>query len=201
MIRVAVVNCDPIFAYGVCRLVDDEPGMRVAESGAPASLPLLSDVFLVGVRGWAPDRLAEFVGRAGRIAPVLLIADQGTDPELVGKCRAANVSGVIARTVSARALLEAIRALAAGRVITGSDDYVADTGDAEADSVLSNRERQVLHQIAQGMTHAQIATAIGISPHTVDTYVRRIRSKLGVRNKAELTRAAVLHRGDRTEAS
>ena len=35
---------------------------------------------------------------------------------------------------------------------------------------------------------------LGISAHTVDTYVKRIRSKLAVGNKAELTRAAVLGR-------
>lgn len=57
---------------------------------------------------------------------------------------------------------------------------------------LSDREEQVLAQIAHGLTHGQVATRLGISPHTVDTYVKRIRSKLGVGNKAELTRAALL---------
>jgi DNA-binding NarL/FixJ family response regulator len=59
---------------------------------------------------------------------------------------------------------------------------------------LSEREEQVLRQIAHGLTHGQVATRLGISPHTVDTYVKRIRSKLGVGNKAELTRAALLGR-------
>ncbi|MFF4505309.1 LuxR C-terminal-related transcriptional regulator [Streptomyces sp. NPDC001401] len=57
---------------------------------------------------------------------------------------------------------------------------------------LSDREQQVLSQIAQGRTHGQIATRLGISQHTVDTYVKRIRVKLDVGNKAELTRAALL---------
>ena len=57
---------------------------------------------------------------------------------------------------------------------------------------LSEREEQVLRQISRGLTHGQIATRLGISPHTVDTYVKRIRAKLGVGNKAELTRAALL---------
>ncbi len=59
---------------------------------------------------------------------------------------------------------------------------------------LSDREEQVLRQIAHGLTHGQVATRLGISPHTVDTYVKRIRAKLGVGNKAELTRAALLGR-------
>jgi len=44
------------------------------------------------------------------------------------------------------------------------------------------------------LTHGQIATQLGISPHTVDTYVKRIRAKLGVGNKAELTRVALAGR-------
>ena len=65
---------------------------------------------------------------------------------------------------------------------------------------LSEREEQVLRQIAHGLTHGQIATRLGISPHTVDTYVKRIRAKLGVGNKAELTRVALLgHIGSGSE--
>ncbi|MER0481679.1 LuxR C-terminal-related transcriptional regulator [Streptomyces sp. Edi2] len=56
---------------------------------------------------------------------------------------------------------------------------------------LSPREQQVLRFIASGMTHGQVARRIGISPHTVDTYVKRVRSKFGIGNKAELTRVAL----------
>ena len=50
----------------------------------------------------------------------------------------------------------------------------------------------MLRHIARGLTHGQIATRLGISRHTVETYVSRIRVKLRVGNKAELTRAALL---------
>ena len=63
-----------------------------------------------------------------------------------------------------------------------------------APHALSEREEQVLRQISQGLTHHQIATRLGISRNTVDTYVKRIRAKLGAGNKAELTRAALLGR-------
>ena len=58
---------------------------------------------------------------------------------------------------------------------------------------LSAREQQVLAAIAGGLTHAQIARRLMIATATVDTYVARIRTKLGVGNKAELTRAALYH--------
>ncbi|NUT48713.1 MAG: helix-turn-helix transcriptional regulator [Saccharothrix sp.] len=60
-----------------------------------------------------------------------------------------------------------------------------------AGNPLSRREQQVLQHIAEGLTHGQIARQLGISQHTVDTYVKRIRSKLLLGNKADLTRAAL----------
>ncbi|MFD7068321.1 response regulator transcription factor [Streptomyces sp. NPDC059913] len=65
--------------------------------------------------------------------------------------------------------------------------------EIRAGAGLSFRERQVLHHIAAGLTHGQTAHRLGISQHTVDTYVKRIRAKLGTGNKAQLTRAALAH--------
>ncbi|AJT61909.1 hypothetical protein T261_0218 [Streptomyces lydicus] len=57
---------------------------------------------------------------------------------------------------------------------------------------LSHREQQVLRHIADGHTYAATARRIGISVHTVDGYLRRIRSKSGARTQAELIRLALL---------
>jgi DNA-binding CsgD family transcriptional regulator len=56
---------------------------------------------------------------------------------------------------------------------------------------LSPREKEVLAWISGGLTHGQTATRMRITKATVDTYVERIRRKLGAGNKADLTRAAV----------
>jgi DNA-binding CsgD family transcriptional regulator len=52
---------------------------------------------------------------------------------------------------------------------------------------LSPRERDVIGHIARGYTHHQTARRLGVSKHTVDTYVKRVRAKLNLGNKAELT--------------
>jgi two-component system, NarL family, nitrate/nitrite response regulator NarL len=62
---------------------------------------------------------------------------------------------------------------------------------SEARPDLSAREEQTLELIARGFTHAQVATRMGVRKATVDTYVERIRGKLQLGNKAELTRAAL----------
>ncbi|WP_437035106.1 response regulator transcription factor [Streptomyces sp. enrichment culture] len=51
---------------------------------------------------------------------------------------------------------------------------------------LSDRERQVLSYLAQGYTYISIARRLNLSPHTVDTYLRRIRGKTGASNRAHL---------------
>ncbi|MDQ2875635.1 MAG: LuxR C-terminal-related transcriptional regulator, partial [Actinomycetota bacterium] len=60
---------------------------------------------------------------------------------------------------------------------------------------LSPREQEVLRHIAAGFTHDQAARRIGISRHTVDTYVKRMKSKLGVSSKVQLVRAAIVGAG------
>ncbi|MFJ9721545.1 response regulator transcription factor [Streptomyces sp. NPDC101209] len=51
---------------------------------------------------------------------------------------------------------------------------------------LSDRERQVLSYLAEGYTYLAIARRLNLSPHTVDTYLRRIRGKTGITNRAHL---------------
>ncbi|MBY8885229.1 helix-turn-helix transcriptional regulator [Streptomyces sp. PTM05] len=51
---------------------------------------------------------------------------------------------------------------------------------------LSVREREVLGHLADGHTYAAIARRMRLSPHTVDTYVRRIRAKTGAHNRTDL---------------
>ncbi|NBM18196.1 response regulator transcription factor [Streptomyces sp. GC420] len=51
---------------------------------------------------------------------------------------------------------------------------------------LSSREIEVLGHLAEGLTYSSIARRMQLSPHTVDTYLRRIRGKAGVSNRAHL---------------
>ncbi|AKN75446.1 hypothetical protein QR97_20380 [Streptomyces sp. PBH53] len=66
----------------------------------------------------------------------------------------------------------------------------AEGGDRQV--TLTVRERQVLRHLAAGLTQRQVARRLQISPHTVDTYVRRIRKKTGPGNKAYLTQATLV---------
>ncbi len=60
-----------------------------------------------------------------------------------------------------------------------------------ARSVLSAREREVLEQIARGVTQREIAESLGVSVKTVETYRARISDKLGITSRAELVEYAI----------
>ncbi|WP_405594282.1 helix-turn-helix transcriptional regulator [Streptomyces sp. NBC_01410] len=56
---------------------------------------------------------------------------------------------------------------------------------------LAPRELETLRHIASGCTYLQTARQMGLSKHTVDTYLRRIRAKVNINSTAELTRWAI----------
>jgi DNA-binding NarL/FixJ family response regulator len=138
--------------------------------------------------------------------PVLVVnTERSALPDLLDGGAAA----VVEKGESGDRIVEAVRSVVrGGRVVASApspiESRIPRPREAEhdiAERTLSSRESQVLAQIARGLTHGQIATRLGISPHTVDTYVKRIRTKLGVGNKAELTRFALLCDTFRTDSA
>jgi DNA-binding NarL/FixJ family response regulator len=64
-------------------------------------------------------------------------------------------------------------------------------GPADQPPSLTERQISTLRLVALGLTHQQVARRLSLTTSTVDTYVKHIRSKLGVGNKADLTRKAI----------
>ena len=56
---------------------------------------------------------------------------------------------------------------------------------------MSQREQQVLTELAQGFTHQEIADRLALSIKTVETYLARLSSKLGLHRRADLVRYAL----------
>jgi DNA-binding NarL/FixJ family response regulator len=197
MIRVSVITPKPIFLYGLTHLLS-EGGLRVVRActAPPTETPWLADVLVLGSDALRPIELDRYIAGAARLTAVLVIAaDDARPAELY---RRAGAAAVLSERDSAEVLVALVRKVAgAGPVPLPASP---DTGMEQPEPVeqLSLREAQVLRQIALGLTHHQVATRLGISRHTVNTYVRRIRGKLGVGNKAELTRAAFHALGEAT---
>ncbi len=201
MIRVDILDSSPIFLQGLTKVLSDQ-GIRVvgARTSVAATAPQvwLADVFMIDPVA-VPVDLAAYVDSAARFGAVLLVVDHKPTHEMADALRSVSTSGTVSRKEPADALVAAVRAVAGGRVVgdarpaAPAASPAAEPGEPEEPTAqLSNREEQVLQQIAHGLTHGQIALRLGISRYTVDTYIKRIRAKLGAGNKAELTRAAML---------
>ena len=76
---------------------------------------------------------------------------------------------------------------------TVSQSKTTDTSSSTLPAGLTKREAEVLHLIARGLTNAQIAEQLVISPVTVNSYLRSIYSKLEVSSRTAAMRYAIDH--------
>jgi DNA-binding NarL/FixJ family response regulator len=193
VIRTDLLVNSPLFLIGLSQTLT-AAGIRVVavRTGPDQDPSWLADAALIDAAALlCPDDLTPITKAAACMSVLVLNNEAATDDELYLR---AGAMGVVSKAESGQSIVRAVHMVTAGtRVCTPEAEPEPPAGRPQACGCpLSEREEQVLRQIAHGLTHGQIATRLGISPHTVDTYVKRIRSKLGVGNKAELTRAALL---------
>ncbi|MFI7539816.1 DNA-binding response regulator [Actinoplanes sp. NPDC049599] len=196
MFRVAVVADQPVARAGLEKLASDDPGMTVAAAVASVA-ELLDDAYDVVVID-LPRLDAAALGTIAEVVTVghpLVSSAWEAGPSLLGTVRA-GARGCISRLTEQQDVRDAMHVVARGGVyfcprLTGRLQLeLASRGDDDPGG-LAPREIETLRWIASGFTHAQIATRMGLSTATVDTYAKRIRAKLNVSNKAELTRVAI----------
>jgi DNA-binding NarL/FixJ family response regulator len=202
-------------------LADDH---AVVRDGLRALLEGGSDLQVIGVAGNGREAVAEAI----RLRPDIVIMDIAM-PELDGveatrriveKCpdtrvlilsmylsaehiyRAlqAGAQGYVLKESAGEEVVEAIRALRAGKrylshriTETVIDDYLREGTNLSTLDSLSLRERDVLQLVVEGRTNAAIAQALSLSPKTVETYRARIMKKLKVRDTVELVKFSMRH--------
>ncbi|HEX6445012.1 MAG TPA: response regulator transcription factor [Streptosporangiales bacterium] len=156
---------------------------------------VLMDIRMPGLDGIeATRRIAADESLAG--VRVLVLTTFEIDEYVVAALHA-GASGFLAKNAKPAVLLDAIRTVAAGEallspaatraVITRFLDQPEPGGrvDGRAAS-LTDREREVLVQVGQGKSNAEIAEALVLSPLTVKTHVSRILTKTDARDRAQL---------------
>jgi DNA-binding NarL/FixJ family response regulator len=199
LIRVDVFIHDLIYRIGLVHLLQ-ESGITVlaARDWPEANRPsMFADAMIFDAETLEPvQRLSSVTGTRAD-TPILVV---NAELSLEAAFLDAGAAAVVEKGESCDHIVEALRSVVAGAGVVNSvigtcEVKVRSLDGADDDMTeptLSTRESQVLTHIAHGLTHSQIGTRLGISPHTVDTYVKRIRTKLGIGNKAELTRFALV---------
>jgi DNA-binding NarL/FixJ family response regulator len=197
-IRVAIVDDHPIARCGMERIFDSSPGLEVVCAMASLAELEARAVPDVAILDMYLDRgrlsVTEIMSVA-QTCPVLVVSASARHQDVLAAIRA-GASGYLIKTSAVEAFAEAVRTVAAGGFYVSSQladliDTSAADGAEGAPISLAPRERQALSLIAQGFTQSQAARRMDISPATIDTYLKRIRRKLGAGNKAELTRRAI----------
>lgn len=117
----------------------------------------------------------------------------------IRKMLEAGASGYVLKTISKDELLLALTKVAAGekyfspevtaQLVNHFSDKTVSAG-SPAD-LLTKREKEILTLIAQGLTDKEIAEKVCLSPFTITTHRKNMLSKLGLKNKVELTRFAM----------
>ncbi|HEY3528222.1 MAG TPA: response regulator transcription factor [Nocardioides sp.] len=205
MIRVAVVDDQALVRTGLRTLIESEPDLElVGEAGdGRTGLGLVRatrpDVVLCDIRMPVLDGLAllaEVTADADLDAVRVVMLTTFELDEYVFEALRSGASGFLLKDAEPTALLDAIRVVADGgsllapsvtrRVIEhfGSAAPAADPHPRLGD--LTDREREMVAWVATGMSNAEIARQLVVSPDTVRTHVSRAMVKLGARDRAQL---------------
>jgi len=129
----------------------------------------------------------------------VLMLTMYSEEQYAARALRAGAYGYLTKDRAAEELVAAVHRIAAGqRYITESvgerlADEMARGEDRPAHELLSDRELQVLREIARGKTVTEIAAALEISVKTVSTYRTRILQKTSLTRNAELVRYALAH--------
>jgi DNA-binding NarL/FixJ family response regulator len=200
-IRVLVVDDHPVVRQGLRTFLDLQPDMTVVGEAADgtacvaAAAELLPDVVLLDLRMPGSDGLAALAGlRERAIAARVLIITSFTEPSAVLPAVRAGASGYVYKDIDPPALAAAIRAVHAGHVLLHPDVarlLSAGASPAPATARLTNREREVLTEIARGRSNREIARALALSEKTVKAHVSAVLAKLEVQDRTQAALLAV----------
>lgn len=207
-IRVLVVDDHTLIRQGIVGLLRSQPDIEVVgEAGdgrealrvAAETNPdvVLMDIAMPEMGGL--DATRELKSWQPELR-VLIVTIHDREDYLFQALRA-GASGYVLKGADVQDLLAAVRSAHRGEVylyptVTKAlvSDYLrrAKSGeDRERYDGLSDREREILALIAQGMTTPEIAAALFLSPHTVQSHRDHIMAKLGLHSKAALIKYAI----------
>ena len=196
---VSIVDDQPVTRTGMERVVSLNPELTVV-----ASVPHVDDleactatcdVAVLALPMQDVGSSVEVIARVAAIGRPVITATWDHPPTLMGAMRA-GARGCLTRYSPQSTVADALHVVAQGGLYLCAqlvDRFHAELRRPRQEGAtgLAPREIETLRWIALGFTQAQIANRMGLSQATVNTYAKRIRGKLNVGNKAELTRVAI----------
>ncbi|GLY04474.1 MULTISPECIES: response regulator transcription factor [Actinoplanes] len=202
-VRVLIADDEALIRAGFRALLDRDPAIEVVAEAADGDAAITAarahrpDVVLMDIRMPGTDGLtaARRILGDDRLPGVrVLVLTTFALDEYVYAALRAGASGFLLKDVSPDELRHAVRVVAAGDALLAPSvtrrliAAYAVPGEPAPPAVeaLTVREREVVAMVADGLSTAEIADRLGMSPATAKTHTNRAMTKLGVRDRAQL---------------
>jgi len=208
-IRVLICDDHTLFREGLRSLLQNEPGVEVvgeAENGRDAieklkQIPadvVLMDISMPHLNGFEATQKIVQTCKNVRV----LVLTMYDEDDLIIRCLEAGASGYVLKDAPAEQLVYAIReARKGGKYLSPSvvnkvvSQYLqTSVRPKDAYDLLSNREREVLKMLAEGLSVKEIAYRLKLSVKTVEAHKYNLMRKLDVHDRTELVKYAIQKR-------
>jgi DNA-binding NarL/FixJ family response regulator len=205
VIRVVVADDQALIRAGFSALLASEPGIEVVGQAATGREAVAlarrerPDVLLMDIRMPDGDGLwatREIVGTRGLEGCRVVVVTTFELDEYVADAVRSGASGFLVKDTDPADLIRAVRVAAAGdallspgptrRLLERVAANLRQPPSTERLDVLTEREREVLALVAEGLTNEEIAERLVLSPLTAKTHVSRMLGKLGARDRVQL---------------
>ncbi len=214
IIRLMLVDDHQVIRTGLKAFLETQPDFKVvaeANNGReaiPLALETRPDIVLMDITMPEMDGL-EATRELKRLWPecVVLSLTVHEDKFYFMEMLAAGASGYLTKQAASDELVQAIHTVAQGHVYLQPalarwliEDYQrlasekpsqAENGDAVGLDALSEREREVLELVAQGLNNAEIGAKLELSPKTIARHRERIMNRLNLHSRTELVKFAI----------
>jgi two-component system nitrate/nitrite response regulator NarL len=205
-VRVLSADGQPLYRDAVARAIRERPELELvgqAGNGRDALEAIGAEQPDVAViertlTGLSGEQVLKAVARDGLRTRVVLMAAQANPCEVYAAL-AEGAAGYLTKQASARELCDAITAVARGRTVLSPELQAGIAGEIRLRAphdrpVMSDRERETLTLIAEGLSAPQIGRTLHLSTATVKTHLQHIYEKLGVSERAAAV-AEAMRRG------
>ncbi len=203
LIRIAVVESDPLRFVGFRALFDSEPDFELVSASLP-DISVMQDIDLVLLGNRNGQNLFDVMAslKASRPDLRIIVTGAGMDEETILKAIASGAKGYVDEAASAAEFVQAIKIVSQGSVwaprrvlslfierVSSSPGRIFPAGRV----AFTDREKEVLEMLVAGRSNKEIGSALGIEERTVKAHVAKLMRKVGVQNRIALSVHAITH--------